>query len=275
MSGQHSCWSDIVSGQFSIIIICSVILIFKVHSLNRSVSRPSTFLDFCQVRPPVWSMRWRTVPAPLYSCHMTSPWEHIMSMRITTNGVSDTPNCRMCWPNQLLRNCHDNTKLVWHCVLQNGVDLHVEQSRECWVTHSLTKHYTTTFITSLLIAYYFLNCFTTRGCNFCMDTQNGSKLKVWPLEILIHALELKLWHFEICIGKPCICKVSTHALRDGRGLASAETWRPLPNLVRIWVYSACLHCMALLCIQLKYVMVSGHFFFCLGHSKLIIGPDRP
>ena len=37
-----------------------------------------------------------------------------------------------------------------------------------------------------------------------MGTQNGSKLEIWPERILIYALELKLWPFEVflyvCIG---------------------------------------------------------------------------
>ena len=46
---------------------------------------------------------------------------------------------------------------------------------------------------------------------FYMGTQNGSKLVVWWQGLLIHASELKLWHFEVfqyvCIGKPYICNV--------------------------------------------------------------------
>jgi hypothetical protein len=38
---------------------------------------------------------------------------------------------------------------------------------------------------------------------------------------------------------------------------------PLPNIVHIATWDACLYCMALLCIQLNYVVVSGQFFFCL------------
>ena len=42
--------------------------------------------------------------------------------------------------------------------------------------------------------------------NVYTGTQNELKL-----EILIHTLELKFWHFEVppyvCIGKPCICNV--------------------------------------------------------------------
>ena len=35
---------------------------------------------------------------------------------------------------------------------------------------------------------------------------------------------------------------------------------PLPNMVHNAILDACLHCVALLCIQLKYVVVSGQFF---------------
>ena len=41
---------------------------------------------------------------------------------------------------------------------------------------------------------------------------------------------------------------STHMHREGRGYARALTWWPLPNLIKIGVYTGCLHCMALLCI---------------------------
>jgi hypothetical protein len=37
---------------------------------------------------------------------------------------------------------------------------------------------------------------------------------------------------------------------------------PLPNIVHIIaIWDACLHCKALLCTQLNYVVVSGQFFF--------------
>ena len=45
-----------------------------------------------------------------------------------------------------------------------------------------------------------------------MSMQNGSILGIWLGRILIHTLELKIWHFEclpyVCTGKPCICNVS-------------------------------------------------------------------
>ena len=38
---------------------------------------------------------------------------------------------------------------------------------------------------------------------------------------------------------------------------------PLPNICVHGYLNACLHCMALLCIQLDHVMVSGPLFVCL------------
>ena len=49
------------------------------------------------------------------SCRMTSPWQHIMSMRIIwQNGESDTPTCKMRCTHPLFNRCHDNTKLAGH-----------------------------------------------------------------------------------------------------------------------------------------------------------------
>ena len=46
-----------------------------------------------------------------------------------------------------------------------------------------------------------------------MGTQNGSKLEIWWKGILIHALELKLWPFElfpyVCIGSHGFAMFST------------------------------------------------------------------
>ena len=46
------------------------------------------------------------------------------------------------------------------------------------------------------------------GYNLYMGMQNGSKLEIWHERILIHVLELKLWHLEVFlyvyVGKPCI-----------------------------------------------------------------------
>ena len=49
------------------------------------------------------------------SCHMTSPWQHVMSMRIIwQNGESYTPTCKMRCTHPRLNCCHDNTKLAGH-----------------------------------------------------------------------------------------------------------------------------------------------------------------
>ena len=48
-------------------------------------------------------------------------------------------------------------------------------------------------------------------------------------------------------------------LRDERGIVMHVhilRWQSLPALIKIGVQAACLHCMALLCIQLDYVEVS-------------------
>ena len=50
-----------------------------------------------------------------------------------------------------------------------------------------------------------------------MSMQNGPYLEISWKWNLIHTLELKLWHFEVRIGKPCICNVSTHMLQEGWG----------------------------------------------------------
>jgi hypothetical protein len=52
----------------------------------------------------------------------------------------------------------------------------------------------------------------TLGHNFYMGTQNGLRQG-----ILIHALEIKLWHFEVLpyvyMGKSCICNVLSPGVR--------------------------------------------------------------
>ena len=95
-----------------------------------------------------------------------------------------------------------------------------------------------------------------------MSTQNGSHLEIWWNRILIHTLELKLRHFKGSpYGSHTFAMFSAHALREKQGLPVMHThilcWRPLPDLIKIGVQAACL---ALLCIQLDYVEVSGHFF---------------
>ena len=53
--------------------------------------------------------------------------------------------------------------------------------------------------------------------NFYTGTHNGLKLEIRSWGILIHTLELKLWHFEespyVCIGKPHICNVLSPGVR--------------------------------------------------------------
>ena len=60
---------------------------------------------------------------------------------------------------------------------------------------------------------------------------------------------------------------SAHALHEERGIpvmhAHILRWRPSPDLIKVGVQAASLHCMALLCIWLDYVVVFGPFFFCL------------
>ena len=53
--------------------------------------------------------------------------------------------------------------------------------------------------------------------NFYMGTQNGSKLEICPERILIHALQLKLWPFEVflllySIGSHAFAMFSAHVL---------------------------------------------------------------
>ena len=64
------------------------------------------------------------------------------------------------------------------------------------------------------------NSGSTWGRNCCTGTQNGSNLEIWPLGILIHALELKLRLFEVsrvCIGKPYIHSIFWPCATWGRG----------------------------------------------------------
>ena len=104
-----------------------------------------------------------------------------------------------------------------------------------------------------------------------MGTQNGSKLEIWSREILIHTLESKLRPFEVFpyvyTGKPCICNVSAHALREGRGQARTSTWRPSPFLSKLmYRLPACI-------VWLYYASSSPMWwftdnFFCLGCGLL-------
>ena len=56
----------------------------------------------------------------------------------------------------------------------------------------------------------------------------GHNYKFLGSGILIHTLELKLWHFEVfpyvCIGKPCVCNVfHPRATWNTRGVRYLET----------------------------------------------------
>ena len=83
---------------------------------------------------------------------------------------------------------------------------------------------------------------STSGHIFYMSTQNGSKLEVWPDRILIHALELKLWHFPICLYREAMHLqwfTPTHYV-SGRGNSHVCTWRPLPDLLKLQYYRSLL-----------------------------------
>ena len=77
---------------------------------------------------------------------------------------------------------------------------------------------------------------------------------------LIHALALKLWLFEVCIGSHSL---AMFALRKFTGVRAGYVEDPYS----VWCYlDACLHCGAPLCIQLNYVVVSRQYFFLLSIS---------
>ena len=73
-------------------------------------------------------------------------------------------------------------------------------------------------------------------------------------------------------GSHAFAMFYAHALHDKPGIpvmhAHILCRRPLPDLIKIGVQAACLHFMALLCIQLDYVVISRHFFFCLVYGSL-------
>ena len=78
---------------------------------------------------------------------------------------------------------------------------------------------------------------------------------------LIHALELKLWLFEVCIGSDSLAMFAKKNFTGTRNKFYGRAGYvddPLPNI--ICSLGACLHYMALLCIQLDCVMVFGPFF---------------
>jgi hypothetical protein len=103
---------------------------------------------------------------------------------------------------------------------------------------------------------------STWGYNF---TQNGLKLENWWRGILIHTLELKLWHLEvipICLyRKPCICNVSH---------PRAMWWAGLRALINVTTFTRFLQNWRLGCLLALYGCTlavlwgfSGQFFFCL------------
>ena len=98
-----------------------------------------------------------------------------------------------------------------------------------------------------------------------MGTQNGPKLEIWPLGILIHTLQLKLQQFEVspyvCIGKPCTCNVYRPPATCGAGLRAHMKVTTFTQFIYNWNIGCLL---ALLCIQLNYVEVSEQFFFLLN-----------
>ena len=83
-----------------------------------------------------------------------------------------------------------------------------------------------------------------------MCTQNGLKLKIRSERILIHALELKLWHFEVF---PYVCNVLWLCMLDCIGIESSCT---------MWLFTV---------VDIKITRVGGvycegdagfFFFFC-------------
>jgi hypothetical protein len=101
-----------------------------------------------------------------------------------------------------------------------------------------------------------LNNLIHGGYNFYMGTQNESKLGNWQQGILIHALELKLWHFEVLH-----MLLAIFAQKKNYGhVGYADD--PLPNIVHIG-------CLLAICgstmhpAQLCMWWFPDNFFFCL------------
>ena len=72
---------------------------------------------------------------------------------------------------------------------------------------------------------------------------------------LIHALELKLWFFEVCIGSHSLAMFAKNftGTPDKFYGRAGYVDDPLPNIVNNNL-GACLHCIVwLLCIQIDYV----------------------
>ena len=70
-----------------------------------------------------------------------------------------------------------------------------------------------------------------------MSMQNGSHLKIWRKGILIHTLELTLWHLEVfpyvCAGKPCLCNIFCPRAMWGACMATHAHKRD--NLYPLWL----------------------------------------
>jgi hypothetical protein len=66
----------------------------------------------------------------------------------------------------------------------------------------------------------------------------------------------------------CLCREAMHlqcflypcAIRDGQGYARTYTWRPLPDLLKIGMWGAHFHCMALQRTLAVLWGFSGQFF---------------
>ena len=97
------------------------------------------------------------------------------------------------------------------------------------------------------------------------------------LRNLIHALELKLQHFEVsryvCIGSR-IYAIFAHKKNYGRAGYVDDL---LPNIAHIAIWDACLHCVALLYTELNSVVVFGPFclliVWSLWKKKILICLD--
>ena len=146
------------------------------------------------------------------SCpHIVAAWYSALELNLAMakfRGNTAFPSSRCRWSDHLDR---------WILMLN------FEQKPRFWTSSDLPEHtWSSTGQLSVIrdqnyITHYTLNNVirggigSTSGRNFYMGMQNASKLKDWRRGLLIHASELKLWHFEvfpyISIGKPYICNV--------------------------------------------------------------------
>ena len=98
-----------------------------------------------------------------------------------------------------------------------------------------------------------------------MSTQNGSHLEIWWNRILIHTLELKLWHLEVspyvCTGKPCICNVFRPRATLGAGPRAHINVTTFTHFDQNWSIG----CLLALYGSTKHPaqLCGGFFFFCL------------